>query len=78
MSMQDATPAVRTAVVTQYHDRPRLTEVQAYMPRNYTARQDDLVVNQIIIEGVDDAGWTLDEYVIPRLASGLITAKEVT
>jgi hypothetical protein len=31
-----------------------------------------------LIEGEDNAGWTLDGYVIPRLASGLIFAKEVS
>jgi hypothetical protein len=32
---------------------------------------------EIDITGTDQAGWTLDDYVIPRLASGLIVAKEV-
>lgn len=32
----------------------------------------------VLIGGVDKAGWTLDDYVIPRLASGLHFAKEVT
>jgi len=31
---------------------------------------------EYIIEGNDVAGWTLDEYVIPRLASGLMQTKE--
>jgi hypothetical protein len=72
------TPHIRraTVVVMPHHHAPdRLREVLAYMPSNYTARIDG---SQIIIEGVDMAGWTLDGYVIPRLASGLITAKEVT
>lgn len=30
-----------------------------------------------VIEGRDNAGWTLDGYVIPRLASGLHFANEV-
>lgn len=52
-------------------------EVRAYMPRNYRVidRGADMA---ILIEGVDVAGWTLDGYVIPRLASGLIFAREVT
>lgn len=29
-----------------------------------------------VIEGEDNAGWTLDGYVIPRLASGMIYATE--
>ena len=31
-----------------------------------------------VIEGEDVAGWTLDDYVIPRYASGLIYATEIT
>jgi hypothetical protein len=30
-----------------------------------------------VIEGKDNAGWTLDGYVIPRLASGLYFAEEI-
>lgn len=30
-----------------------------------------------VIEGEDKSGWTLDDYVIPRYASGLIVAKEI-
>jgi hypothetical protein len=33
---------------------------------------------QALIAGDDNAGWTLDEYVIPRLASGGMYATEVT
>lgn len=36
-------------------------------------RMDDV----FIIAGEDVAGWTLDDYVIPRLASGLIFAEEI-
>jgi len=51
-----------------------LDQVQRYMPGNYEATQqpDGLIV----ITGHDVAGWTLDDYVIPRLASGLIWAEE--
>jgi hypothetical protein len=30
-----------------------------------------------VIEGRDDAGWTLDAYVFPRLASGLYAGREI-
>lgn len=57
-----------------------LTRVQAYMPHNYEASElpafGDLDP-AILISGYDDAGWTLDDYVIPRLASGLIWASEI-
>ena len=52
-----------------------LERVQQYLPRNYTASERNGV---IWISGRDQAGWTLDEYVIPRLASGLIFAEEVS
>ena len=35
------------------------------------------VDGQTVIAGRDVAGWTLDAYVIPRLASGLYFAAEV-
>lgn len=30
-----------------------------------------------VVGGRDDSGWTLDAYVLPRLASGNITAEEI-
>jgi hypothetical protein len=51
-----------------------LEVVQRYMPSNYDAGQ---VGSAIFIYGHDSHGWTLDDYVIPRLASGGIIAKEV-
>ncbi len=67
-----------------------LEQVQRYMPYNYTAQfavhffkwsredsdSDYEPVQVIEILGEDVAGWTLDDYVIPRLASGLIGARE--
>jgi len=52
-----------------------LQTVRDYLPSNYKAYTDPFG-GHIVINGVDQAGWTLDEYVIPRLASGLIVAKE--
>lgn len=67
------TPKVkRVAVVTS--GARDAEQVKAYMPSNYLVRVRDGV---IFIEGEDVAGWTLDDYVIPRLASGLINAVEV-
>jgi hypothetical protein len=51
-----------------------LATISDYMPANYQAAQLDGYVE---ISGYDVAGWTLDGYVIPRLASGLINATEV-
>lgn len=50
-------------------------EVSAYLPSNYNVI--DQSARTITVEGQDVAGWTLDGYVIPRLASALIFAEEV-
>jgi hypothetical protein len=71
----------RAIVELDEDDRERhLNLINNYLPANYTA---ELVAHPkevkayILIKGYDRAGWTLDGYVIPRLASGLIVAKEV-
>jgi hypothetical protein len=64
---------VRRAIITHKAD---LETVRKYLPANYTAEKN--AFDAIVIEGEDNAGWTLDGYVIPRLASGLYYAKEVT
>jgi hypothetical protein len=55
--------------------------VAAYLPDNYrvTGTRPDPRVGWVvvIIEGEDVAGWTLDDYVLPRLASGLYFGREV-
>jgi hypothetical protein len=51
-----------------------VTVVKRYMPTNYRVYVCD---DDILIAGNDVAGWTLDGYVIPRLASGGYTAKEI-
>jgi hypothetical protein len=51
-----------------------LRSVRDYLPSNYNATD---IEDRILIYGRDDHGWTLDGYVIPRLASGLILAYEV-
>lgn len=67
--------SLRTTGTDEADYKPTPQEVSKYLPRNYyvTGWTDDL----IRIEGRDNAGWTLDGYVIPRLASGLITCREV-
>lgn len=54
--------------------------VAAYLPSNYwiMAEQDGDGQRTVYIQGIDRLGWTLDDYVIPRLASGLIYAEEIT
>lgn len=41
--------------------------VDAYMPRNYVTI---VHTHSLYVIGRDSAGWTLDDYVLPRLASG--------
>jgi len=52
-------------------------EVAALLPENYSICYQQGESSVFVIEGKDDAGWTLDAYVIPRLASGLIWAEEI-
>ena len=55
-----------------------LQTVQRYLPSNYKAElRTHADPPYILIEGTDDHGWTLDGYVIPRLGSGLIVAREI-
>jgi hypothetical protein len=65
-------PAIRTAVV---YKAPADT-VARYLPSNYSVLRAE--GENVIIQGEDSAGWTLEDYVIPRLASGMIRAKETT
>jgi hypothetical protein len=56
-------------------------EVEAYLPANYELVSDHDAdpegrMKNCVIQGVDKAGWKLDTYIIPRLASGNITCRE--
>lgn len=62
----------RTAIISP--STASVHVVNAYLPANYRAVPTD--TGAILIIGQDRAGWTLDGYVIPRLASGLYFAKE--
>lgn len=73
--MLDRTDLIqRHAVVPRTSLRPTPEEVKGYLPANYyvSGWTDDLVR----ITGTDHASWTLDNYVIPRLSSGMIQCKE--
>lgn len=77
MSMQtDKKIKVRHALITGARSEK---EVAAYLPNNYVLMQQTSENGKLafIIGGFDDAGWTLDEYVIPRLASGMIACREL-
>lgn len=60
----------RTAVVTG----ATVEQVMRYLPSNYEAIER---LGEVLVIGQDHAGWTMDDYVIPRLASGLIGCREV-
>ena len=51
-----------------------IDRVANYLPSNYSAYSTG---HDVVIVGEDSAGWTLDGYVIPRLASGMICAREL-
>jgi hypothetical protein len=68
-------PTIRRAAVLGMMANDTIETVRAYLPANYSASEGE--TGMIIIEGTDSHGWTLDGYVIPRLASGLIHAVEV-
>lgn len=52
-----------------------LETVQRYLPEHFGAYKNDAGI--IIIFGEDVAGWTMQDYVLPRLSSGLIAAREI-
>lgn len=62
-----------------------LREAEAYLPDNYRVIHEGADEpsfhgrerSLFVIEGRDNAGWTLDRYVIPRYASGLIACEEI-
>lgn len=63
-----------------------LEQIERYLPGNYAViysspfsghPANTSSTREIVIQGEDNSGWTLDGYVIPRLASGLHFAKEI-
>lgn len=79
---------LRFAIVKSSHPTERLAaKVEAYLPAGYSvlACEDEeqepgaeLRQGEVLIGGRDEAGWTMDDYVLPRLASGLYIGREVT
>lgn len=63
----------RCAIVKGARDK---REVESYLPSNYEVIY--WTNDGIIIAGADNAGWTLDNYVIPRLLSGNMGCTELT
>lgn len=77
--MNDDPKPMRYALVTV--DVGKVEQIKAYMPGNYevVGRTPIGASNtvKVLIAGRDRAGWTLHEYVIPRLASGMYWAEEI-
>lgn len=69
------TEKIRIAVA---HSGKAQREVAQYLPDNYSVIGRTLDNEGTIIAGRDNAGWTLDAYVIPRLGSALIHCDEIT
>lgn len=77
-------PAERFALVSVH--RTGVETIQRYLPDNYgvnTAVRGTITDPQtglacVLVQGRDVAGWTLDDYVLPRLGSGLIGGREVS
>ena len=53
--------------------------IAKYLPENYNCHGFDMGngYSFVLIYGTDEAGWTLDGYVIPRLNSGNYYPKEI-
>ena len=68
----------RYAIVSNARTR---SEAEAYLPDNYVVIHAHIGATHtkplFVIEGEDKAGWTLDGYVTPRYASGLIQCEEI-
>jgi hypothetical protein len=62
---------------TAWCDTDNVEEVSAYLPGNYRVIGMTLS-GLVLIGGVDNSGWTLKDYVIPRLGSTLIYCEEIT
>jgi hypothetical protein len=77
---ENTTPTVRYARVIA---RRGEDEVAPYLPGNYRVIGESPSAefegrSEVLVAGVDNAGWTMDEYVLPRLGSGLIAGREIT
>lgn len=74
---------VRSATLTLTPTPENIARVTAYLPSGYAispahAWTTDTPTPEprIRIYGFDRAGWTLTDYVLPRLASGMIFGRE--
>lgn len=52
-------------------------KIARYLPSNYRVNPALNTEGETCIEGEDSAGWTMEDYVLPRLGSGLMWANRV-
>lgn len=83
MVVGEARFAVIEATPDARHEDKGVKQILRYLPDNYGLMEsfpgtrfgrEKLIV---IIGGTDVAGWTLEDYVIPRLQSGLYGVQEI-
>jgi hypothetical protein len=67
---------MRFAVVRS-NSSDKIDSIKALLPANYQVMRISPDGEGVLIGGVDDHGWSMEEYVIPRLGSGMIAAREV-
>lgn len=78
MTTKPDTRTVRVALLTNASGQGfTASTATAYLPANYEAVE-IMGADTFVIYGYDNHGWTLDGYVLPRLASGLYFARELT
>ncbi len=67
---------IRYALIASKNSRWDSADVVSrYLPDNYTVIGE--TSHGIVVSGRDSCGWTLDDYVLPRLASGMIFGNEI-
>jgi hypothetical protein len=77
---------IRYAIIGRRHCSHGVESIERYLPDNYNVLgevedfdgDDPLSAGPVVVIGGEDrAGWTLHDYVLPRLASGLIWGHEI-
>lgn len=66
------TSGVNNVILIVIGKYAKVSTVGAYLPENYSVTGG--TDGAVIVEGKDNAGWTAEGYVIPRLRSGMMYA----
>lgn len=62
--------SMNNRVVITNGDTDNVRQISEYLPSNYWIAG-VLPDTGVVIEGIDSMGWTAEDYVLPRLNSGL-------